>query len=399
MRTNISVKPDNAIARAVMAAFALFIFGTSLFVGCNNEKPTAPNLTAADETRLASESVRELEQLLAKRDGRKGLSGEASSLAKKGKTVELPAGSHDGLAAAIAAAGKKGTVKVKTGLHTESHTVTITQPVTIQGESGAVFEFDTQPLPPAAALDPALYVKDADDVVIWGLEIHPKNSVGGTAILVENSEDVIIGRNTMREHQFGVMLEQADEAEIYKNTISTTTVWQTGDLADVHGIVVINGKKAEVEKNDISNALFGLWACDEYGEAERNTFHENFIGLILCKVPANAFPLPSGKLAGSALSGGKWKVEDNNATGNFDAGYLVIDGANNNFLKDNNASNNGTYDIELTGDTYRFGFLTPKSFENKVVAGKYNNIRIKNCGENNKIKGGQLVDNSQDPCN
>ncbi len=84
---------------------------------------------------------------------------------------------------------------------------------------------------------------------------------------------------------------------------------------------------------------------------------------------------------------------------NFDAGYLVIDGANNNFLKDNNASNNGTYDIELTGDTFRFGFHTSKSFENKVVAGKFQNIRIKNCGENNTVKGGQLVDNSVDPCN
>lgn len=390
MRTN--NRPANAITLSLIAAFVLFITGTILLVGCDNDKPTAPNLTAADETRLDAESMAELEQLLAKRDA------GVASLAKKGKTVELPAGSQDGLAAAIAAAGKNGTVKVKSGLHTESHTVKITQPVTIRGEHGAVFEFDTQPLPPAAALDPALYIKGAEDVVIWGLEIRPKNSGGGTAILLENSEDAIIGRNVMVEHQFGVMIEQSDEAEIFKNTIRATTVWQTGDLADVHGIVVINGKKVEVENNDISNALFGLWACDENGEAERNTFHENFIGLILCKVPANAFLLPSGKLAGSALSGAKWKVENNNATGNFDAGYLVIDGANNNRLENNKASNNGTYGIDLAGDSFRFGFFTPSCFHNKVIAGKFQDIVIKDCGNNNTVIGGQLVDTNQDPC-
>lgn len=392
MRT--TLRPTGATVLTLMAALAWFIFGAILFVGCTSDKPTAPILQSADESAIDGESMRELEQLLAKRDD----GATPARLAKKGKTVDLPAGSNNALAAAIAAAGKNGTVKVRAGNHFESQTVTITQEVKIIGELGAIFEFDTQPLPPASALDPALYIKDANDVVIWGLEIRPKQSVGGTAILVENSKDAIIGRNIMREHQFGVMLEQADEAQIFKNLISTTTVWQTGALADVHGIVVINGKKVEVEKNDISNALFGLWACDENGEAEHNTFHENFIGLILCKVPANAFPLPSGKLAGSALSGAKWKVEDNNANGNFDAGYLVIDGANNNRLEDNNASNNGTYDIDLAGDSYRFGFLTPACFNNRVVAGKFQNIVIKNCGNNNTVAGGQLVDITQDPC-
>jgi nitrous oxidase accessory protein NosD len=392
MRTHIPAgiaKPASAMTRWGIALLALFIFGAILFVGCANDEPTAPALVVPDE----AQSMAELEQLLAKHNG------GAAELAKKGKTVELPGGSNDALAAAIAAAGKNGTVKVKAGSHTESQTVTITQRVKIIGESGAVFEFDTQPLPPASEVEPGLHIKNADDVVIWGVEIRPKSSVGGTAILVEDSEDAIIGRNTIRDHQFSVMLEGGDEAEIYKNTMLASTGWQTGNPPEVHGIVVINGKKVEIEKNDISNAFFGVWACDEKGEAERNTFHGNFIGLILCKVPANAFPLPGGKLAGSALSAVAWKIEDNHSTGNFNAGYLVIDGANNNRLKNNNASNNGTYDIELAGDSFRFGFLTPKSFDNKVVAGKYKNILIKDCGENNKVVGGQLVDNSVDLCN
>ena len=40
-------------------------------------------------------------------------------------TVALPAGSIDGLAAAIASAGPGGTVILKSGLHTESGTVTV----------------------------------------------------------------------------------------------------------------------------------------------------------------------------------------------------------------------------------------------------------------------------------
>ncbi len=379
-----------AITRSLLSSFAL---SAALLIGCSPEKPVEPVGALQENLQADPEGMAELEQLLAKH------SEGVSSLEKKGRTVTLPAGSHDGLAAAIANAGKKGTVKVEAGVHTESQTVTITHEVKIIGECGAVFEFATQPWPPASEVDPALHIKNADDVVIWNLEIRPAGSIGGTAILVEDSEDAIIGRNTMRGHQFSVLVEGGDEAEIYKNTIVAANGWQTGNPSIVHGIVVINGKKVEVENNDISNALFGLWACDEKGEAERNTFHANFIGLILCKVPANFFPLPGGKLAGAALPATRWQAEGNNATGNFNAGYLVIDGANNNRLKDNNASNNGTYDIDLTGDTYRFGFLTPKSFDNKVVAGKFQNIRIKDCGENNVVIGGQLVDNSQDPCN
>ncbi len=387
MQPNVDI--TGSLKRGVLPAFAL---SAALLLGCSQEKPVEPDLTSLDNAAINIDSMAELEQLIAKHS--EGTAG----LEKKGRTVELPPGSHDGLAAAIAAAGKKGTVIVKAGLHTESQTVTITREVRIIGEHGAIFEFDTQPWPPSAEIDPALHIKNADDVAIWNVEIRPTGSIGGTAILVEDSEDAIIGRSTIREHQFSVLLEGGDEAEIYKNTIIATTAWQTGNPAEVHGIVVINGKKVEIEKNDISNALFGLWACDEKGEIERNTFHENFIGLILCKVPDSAFPLPGGKLAGSALAATKWEAQDNNATGNFDAGYLVIDGANNNRLKDNKASNNGTYDIDLTGDTYRFGFLTPKSFENKVIAGRHQNLRIKDCGENNTIIGGQLVDNSQDPC-
>jgi hypothetical protein len=175
-------------------------------------------------------------------------------------------------------------------------------------------------------------------------------------------------------------------------------VWQTGQLANVFGIVVINGDKVRIVRNDVSNALFGVWPCDRDGSVLDNTFHENYIGLILCTVFDGDFVYPSGDNSGTDASTNHWRVIGNLSTGNLDAGYLVIDGANHNLLKDNDASNNGTYDIDLAGDSYRFGFLTPKSFDNTVKAGLFQHVKIKNCGENNTVIGGQLVDNTQDPC-
>ena len=66
--------------------------------------------------------------------------GELSAGAR---VVVLPSGSTDALAGAIASAGSGGAVILRAGAHTESHGVTITQPVSLLGESGAVLRVDT----------------------------------------------------------------------------------------------------------------------------------------------------------------------------------------------------------------------------------------------------------------
>ena len=116
----------------------------------------------------------------------------------------------------------------------------------------------------------------------------------------------------------------------------------------------------------------------------------------LCNVP-RGYILPSGEVIGSLVPGAYWKVRNNTSTDNFTTGYLIIDGANNNVLENNKAARNGTYDVELTGDSYRYGFLTPKCFNNtvNVMAGQ----TVKNCGVNNSVNGGNLVNNATDPCN
>ena len=77
----------------------------------------------------------------------------------------------------------------------------------------------------------------------------------------------------------------------------------------------------------------------------------------------------------------------------------MIDGANNNVLITNEGSGNVLYNIELAGDSNRFGFFTPSSFKNLFVAGSQKGLVVKNCGSNNVIIGKvNLVDHNADPC-
>lgn len=202
----------------------------------------------------------------------------------------------------------------------------------------------------------------------------------------------MIGNNTFRDQQVGVFVDGADHSTIWGNTIicaATTTAPM--------GIINCNGKHVSIANNDVTNGLFGIWACDEQGFLLSNNAHGNFIGIILCKVPAGAYSLPGGELVGSDRPGGRWLATGNQATGNG-WGYLIIDSANRNTLVNNAASGSGFYDVEFTGDTFRFGFLTPASFNNTFVAGSHPNIVVKNCGNNNTIIGGVLVNNTADPC-
>ena len=371
--------------------FMLSVFGAAILAGCTHDKPVEPPSNSVQQKYDAAdlEVFREIDQI--------DREAESVLLTKATTTVDLPDGSVDALAAAIAAAGPGGVVRVRSGEHRESGTVTITQTVSILGEPGANLVVDTKPQPPGTIV-PALHVLNAPNTVIWRLKIRAKEEIGNTGILVENSPQTSIGRNTILAHQFGILVQEADHTRIYRNTVSTTRAWETGQLFAVYGVVNINGDKVRIVQNDVSNAFFGVWACDREGRYFENTTHDNYIGFILCRVLDTDFVYPGGGHSGADASGNNWRVIGNLSNANLDAGYLVIDSANANFLKDNDASNNGTYDIDLTGDTFRFGPLILGSFDNTVIAGQFPNIKIKNCGENNTVVGGNLVDNATDPC-
>lgn len=376
-------------------SLSLAIIGLALVYSCNQNKPLEPKQGLEQEPELARFAA-QYEIDLAELE----TEPEINELAllkgiHRPKVVAVPEGSVDALQEAIDSAGRHGTVLLKKGQHSESKTIKVTNSVTIIGEKGAILTVDTKPSPSATALDPAFHILNASNVVICGLEIKPKETAGGTAILLENAPQAIIKGNSIKDFQFSLFLHNGDHAKIYGNTIVGSSAWLDGTLAEVHGIVVANGDHVAITKNDISNALFGVWACDRQGILYRNRTHENFIGIILCKVPEASFLLPGGNLVGSEESGSRWFVAKNQSDSNFDTGYLVIDGANHNLLVKNKGTGNAANDVELVGDSERFGFLTPTSFENVAFTG---DLLTKDCGVDNRVVGSNLVDTSNDPC-
>ncbi|MCB0376345.1 MAG: hypothetical protein KDD04_10535, partial [Sinomicrobium sp.] len=118
--------------------------------------------------------------------------------------VTLPAGSTDGLAAAVAEAGRGGTILVKAGEHLETGTVTITEKVTIIGEKGAVIFSGTEGVNVAGRLQPALYIKGATGVVIYGLDLRADSYLGGIGILVHNAPKTVISQNSITGFSGGI---------------------------------------------------------------------------------------------------------------------------------------------------------------------------------------------------
>ena len=132
---------------------------------------------------------------------------------------------------------------------------------------------------------------------------------------------------------------------------------------------------------------------DSRGLLWRNESYGNVIGMILCNFDPK--PGPGGTTIKAEVSATSWTVLLNNAHDNALFGYLVLDGANNNLLADNAASNNAVFDMRLLGERERPGLPPgPATFENHVVAGRHQDITIQDCGVNNRIDGGNQI-----PCN
>jgi hypothetical protein len=111
-----------------------------------------------------------------------------------------------------------------------------------------------------------------------------------------------------------------------------------------------------------------------------------------------AFYLLNGEVLSSDAPAAHWTVQKNTVTTSA-WGYLVIDGAHHNLLVNNRASHNSVYDIELVGDSFRAGFLTPTSHDNLVAIGSAKLLVVKDCGDHNRVVGPAiLVDLSADPC-
>jgi nitrous oxidase accessory protein NosD len=357
----------------------------TLLFGCSRQLPLSPNANNPDA--IAPYDLSELHRI-----ARQPLAGGGT------KVVAVPAGSANALAAALVAAGPNGTVLLKSGVHTESGTVEISQTVTLAGEAGAVLESATNPLP-ADEVHPALWVHGASGVVIRDIEMRPAGAIGNTGILLHHAPNASVFGTNIHDYEYSVIVEKSDQAKIWTNRIACSTAWLGGAIPEALGVTVVNGSNALIADNNVTGGLFGIWPCDEGGKVLGNKASGCLEGVILCKVPAWSFELPDGTYTGSAQSTTRCLVQGNETSGNFADGIISIDGAHDSKIVDNNSHDNGAYDVELSGDSYRFGFLTPSCFNCTFTAGSHPNVKVKNCGNNNQVNGGILVDNSVEPCN
>ena len=311
--------------------------------------------------------------------------------------VTVPAGSVDGLADAIAEAGPGGEVVLAAGIHQITSTVLVDIPVSIVGEEGAVLESATPMVEDGPTIiEAALHIKGADGASVRNLTIQaPAGATANTGILIESSADVKVMDNQIIAHQQGILIQRGDRALVKSNAIQIVSDPEYVGVVE-NGIVVINGKNVNVKDNWVSGATIGIWLSDENGDASGNTTQGNALGFVLCH--PRGFVI-SGELVSADFSATGWTVYQNNSVGNM-WGYLVVDGCSKNILTNNSAALNSMYDMELTGDTMRFGFLAPKSYDNIVVQGlNYKGLKIKDCGENNRIYGHvNRVDTDVDSC-
>jgi nitrous oxidase accessory protein NosD len=302
--------------------------------------------------------------------------------------VVVPAGSVDALAAAIAEAGPGGEVVLAAGLHQISGTVMVEIPVSIVGEDGAVLESANSG--PDDVVNAALHIRGADGARIENLIIQtPADAnvpAANAGIVIENASDVQIVYDQIRGHTNGILIEHGDRALLKGNAVQTTK----------DGIVLINGRDVSIQDNWVSCVRFGIWIGSERADITGNTMQGNMIGLLLCS-PRNF--VISGELRSTDTPATGCMVYQNYAFDNG-WGYLVFDGAFDNLLMNNAAAFNTNYDIELGGESMRFGILTPTTSGNTVMQGlKYTGLKVKVCGINNQALGHvDLVDNAADPC-
>ncbi len=298
-------------------------------------------------------------------------------ISERGATISVPPGTNQ-LQAIIDGASWGDKIVLEAGTHYEDATVVINKRLTLSGQQGAVLS-----LGGTDAGFVGMYLYDAFKTRIEDLSIV-NSGYAFIGIAVELTDLVEIYDNNMDGFTYSILLEEAWHAKVKDNIIvGFDASVESGGV----GITVLNGDQIHLSGNAISINLFGIWACDHDGKARDNDVHHNLIGLILCKVPEGSFTglFSDESTGGSVFPATNWEVKHNDAHHNV-WGYLVIDGANNSSLHNNDASYNAFVDIELAAETnLLFGFTTPVSHNNTVNA---NGAYYIDCGDDNTVTNG-----------
>ncbi len=338
----------------IAAVFGILLFGCSKTEQPSPEKATRPQKIQL-QTMEGMEFTRPVVPVY--------LGDEA--VESRGVTTVSPGTNQ--LQAIINNAANNETIRLLPGTHTEDATLVINHKVKLTGDAGAVLSLGGFI---------GVLVSGANGAQVTDLDIV-NNGGSFMAIGVENSNQVQIKGNAISGFAYSVVLEQANHAKVLNNTIAGTGV---GD-----GVVVINGDYANVSGNNVSNAFFGIWACDRNGTCINNNVQNSVIGIIACNVPPGSFPLGTGT-GGAEMPANNWNISNNYASGNV-WGYMVIDGSFENTLS-NNATGGNVIDMELVGPTtvLFFPLVTPTSHDNTVNVGG-SGMDVIDCGVDNVVHG------------
>ena len=310
---------------------------------------------------------------------------------RSSNVVELPVGSENALQAAIDEAGPGGTVLVKAGGHLEEDIIRVEHQISIIGENDAVINVGNGLITSFPVGINGVYIRNAARSRVSNITFDGGEGAG-FGIYISNSDRSLISDCSFRNIQLPILVHESDRVSITQNVISQEI---PALFEGSRGIFVISGRSARIIGNTVSGTLFGIFNSDKGGINWGNKTTGNLYGQIFCNATPD-FMDENGEVFGSIEPANHWLIAMNESDNNLYAGYVVIDGANKNTLLANRASGNAAYDIDLVGDSERFGFFTPTCFKNRVFS--YSDLIIKDCGEDNRVLGGNLVDISADPC-
>lgn len=324
----------------------------------------------------------------------KNFNQEGATSRSSMQVIRVPGGSKNAIQAAIQAAGPFGLVVLDKGKHYEDETILITQPVFIRGQKGASIISSSRLIDEVGYYDPLFFISHANRVTIWGVEMQGKSTGGGLAIATINSTRTVVANNTIHNFQTSLAVAGDDKTLLWRNNIVGIPRSITGEIINATGIGVANSKDTRIIQNKISSCVYGIVVSDKNGKIHSNELYRNAIGVVLGFIPP-VVPTADGTSVGSTVPATNWTVQSNYAHDNFNWGYVVSNGANNNQLIQNRGGNNRTGDLILDQESVDvFGLPSPTSFNNFVDAQYNKTFTIYDCGNNNEVIGGLQL-----PCN
>ena len=362
-----------------------------LFIACDKDNATSTSATAqeAEYIETAEQQLAEIERMVFQ-----------DNFAGERKVVDLPAGSINGLQAAIDEAGPNGVVNVKSGLHVEETTVNVNVTVRIIGEEGAVIESKYPGVKtPPVVVNPVIRIENGNYVHVSNIQFVPgtETGEGNVGILVYNADYAYIKDNDFQGYQMAVIVDDSDFAFIQDNTANG--LFSEGYVLPLSiGIANLGDAHARTKNNHMTDFGTGYFASGNNGIYSGNTAEGGQTGFFYC-TGVGLVSFPDGTPISASEAANDW-VGIFNLAKNTGIGHLIIDGVNNCKIISNSAENCSVYDVEFVGPTLRFGTPEPlpTTFENLFIDGSSTDIEVKDCGVDNVIIGGQLVDLAEDPC-